>query len=184
MKYKVTNVSMHSDKGARNVFLTEAGKLLKAGDSISCNRIDNGTWGLEKAGFLKIEEGNFPQAPIFTDKPKPVEEDMTETGPRPEDVVARKVEAAAMDRRIATAKVAEEALAATRAAAAAANAEVIKEAPVVPSAGDQSLPAVSVGAVAFDDVPSEPSVSSDAPVVDPDAPAATGRSKKFRGSKF
>ena len=112
MKYNVTNVSAHSDKGARAVFLTEAGKLLKPGDAISCNRIDNGTWGLEKAGLLKIEQGNFAQAPIFTDKPPVVPEDETATGPKPEDIVVRKAEAAAMDQRIAAAKAAEDAKAA------------------------------------------------------------------------
>ena len=103
MKYNVTNVSASSDKGARNVFLTEAGKLLKAGEAIACNRIDSGTWGLEKAGLLKIEQGNFAQAPIFKDEPAAPPEDETATGPKPEDVAARKAEAAAMDQRIAAA---------------------------------------------------------------------------------
>jgi hypothetical protein len=106
MKYNVTNVSTHSDKGARSVFLTEAGKLLKPGEAISCNRIDSGTWGLEKAGLLKIEEGNFAQAPIFTDTPKPPPEDESPTGPKPEDVARRKAESEAMDQRIAAAAVA------------------------------------------------------------------------------
>lgn len=122
MKYNVTNVSAHSDKGARAVFLTEAGKLLKAGESISCNRIDSGTWGLEKAGLLKIEEGNFAQAPIFKEEPKAAPEDESASAPRPEDVAARKAEAAKMDERIAAAKAAEDAK-----AAAAKPAEVVAE---------------------------------------------------------
>lgn len=112
MKYNVTNVSTSSDKGARSVFLTEAGKLLQPGEAITCNRIDNGTWGLEKAGILKIEEGNFAQAPIFAEAPKPPVDDEKPTGPKPEDVAARKAEAAAMDQRIAAAKAADEAKAA------------------------------------------------------------------------
>ena len=108
MKYNVTNVSAHSDKGERSVFLTEAGKLLKPGEAISCNRIDSGTWGLEKAGILKIEEGNFAQAPLFVVPPPAPAEDETPTAPKPEDVAARKAEAAAMDQRIAAAKAAEE----------------------------------------------------------------------------
>jgi hypothetical protein len=109
MKYNVTNVSAHSEKGARSVFLTEAGKLLKAGESVTCNRIDNGTWGLEKSGLLKIEEGNFAQAPIFKDAPPVIAEDEKPTGPKPEDVAARRAEAEAMDKRLAAAKAAEEA---------------------------------------------------------------------------
>jgi len=119
MKYNVINVSANSDKGARNVFLTEAGKLLKAGDSITCNRIDSGTWGLASAGLLKIEEGNFPTPPIFTEKPAAPPEDETATGPKPEDVAVRKAEALAMDQRIAAAKVAADAKAAAESAAKA-----------------------------------------------------------------
>lgn len=109
MKYNVTNVSASSDKGARSVFLTEAGKLLKAGDAIACNRIDSGTWGMAKAGILKIEEGNFPTPAIFTEKPVAPPEDETATGPKPEDVAARKAEALLMDQRLAAAKAAEDA---------------------------------------------------------------------------
>ena len=139
MKYNVTNVSAHSDKGARNVFLTEAGKLLKAGESIACNRIDSGTWGLEKAGLLKIQEGNFPTPPIFTDKPVAPPEDETATGPKPEDVAVRKAEDVLMDQRIAAAKAAEDAK-----ALGAAGAEVVKEVLAAPSATSELLPATPV----------------------------------------
>jgi len=112
MKYNVTNVSAQSDKSARAVFLTEAGKLLAPGDSISCNRIDRGTWGLRDGGLLKIEEGDFPQAPIFADKPVVPPEDETATPPRAENVAARKADALEMDKRIAAAKAVEDAKAA------------------------------------------------------------------------
>mgnify|MGYP000139977031 CR=1 FL=1 len=159
MKFNVTNVSTRSEKGARNVFLTEAGKLLKAGDSIACNRIDSGTWGLEKAGILKIEEGNFPTPPIFTDKPKAIEDDQTATAPKAEDVAVRRAEAEAMDKRIAAAKALDDAKVAAEVAA--------KAPPVVAPATDES---------------------HDSPVTDEshDSPAAgtTTASKKHRGSKF
>ena len=102
MKYNVTNVSADSEKGARGVFLTEAGRLLKPGESVPVNRIDPGTWGLEKAGVLKISEGDFAPLPIFPSKPAPEpEEPELPTGPREEDVAVRKAEQAAMDQRLA-----------------------------------------------------------------------------------
>ena len=67
-KYKVTNTSHSSSKGNRNVFLTEAGKLLKPGEHCVCNRLDNGTRAMAKAGILKVEEGSFARPPIFPPK--------------------------------------------------------------------------------------------------------------------
>jgi len=65
LKYRVTNISASSKKGARNVFLTEAGKLLKPGDKCPVNRLDKGTMVLVDAGVLKLEEGSFAPTPIF-----------------------------------------------------------------------------------------------------------------------
>jgi len=140
MKYNVINVSASSDKGARNVFLTEAGKLLKAGDSIACNRIDSGTWGLASAGLLKIEEGNFPTPPIFVEKPKPAPEDETATAPKAEDVAVRRAEAEAMDKRIAAAKALEDAKAAAESAAKAAPVEAPVVAEAEPAATTETTP--------------------------------------------
>jgi len=139
MKYNVTNVSANSDKGARNVFLTEAGKLLKAGEAITCNRIDSGTWGLEKAGLLKIEQGNFAQAPIFKDEPPAPSEDEKPTAPKAEDIAARKAEAAAMDKRIAAAKAAED-----EKDLGAKGASIVKDALKLPSVSSEILPAAAV----------------------------------------
>jgi hypothetical protein len=105
MKYNVTNVSASSEKGARSVFLTEAGRLLKPGEKVPVNRVDAGTWVLEKDGVLKIEEGDFEPLPIFPPKAPPApEEPELPSGPRAEDVAARKAEQEAMDRRLAEAE--------------------------------------------------------------------------------
>ncbi len=70
LKYRITNVSQTSAKGARNVFLTEVGKLLKPGDQCISNRIDTGTQAMVEAGVLKVEEGSFAKPPLFAETSK------------------------------------------------------------------------------------------------------------------
>ena len=71
LRYKVTNISQKTEKGPRNVFLTEVGKLLKPGEHCVCNRLDSGTHSQASAGILKVEEGSFNAPPIFQ-TPEPV----------------------------------------------------------------------------------------------------------------
>lgn len=68
VKYKITNTSSASPKGSRNVFLIEAGKLLRPGDFCCVNRIDGGTRALEETGVLRVEEGEFNLPPLFADQ--------------------------------------------------------------------------------------------------------------------
>jgi len=68
-KYKITNTSPASEKGARNVFLTEAGRLLKPGEHCVVNRVDSGTLAQAEAGLLRVEEGSFAAPPIFPEEP-------------------------------------------------------------------------------------------------------------------
>ena len=71
LKFRVTNTSQRTAKGARAVFLTEVGKLLKPGEQCVCNRLDNGTSVLAEAGVLKIEEGSFVKPPLFVEDSSP-----------------------------------------------------------------------------------------------------------------
>ena len=74
-RFKVTNTSQKKVKGGKNYFLTEAGKLIKPGEHLVCNRLDNGTRQLVDAGFLGLEEGDFKLPSIFDDdKKKPASE--------------------------------------------------------------------------------------------------------------
>ena len=107
MRYKVTNTSQLSDDGKRNVFLTEAGKLIKPGESCVCNRLDNGTKRLADAKVLKIEEGKFSAAPLFV-KP-PVAEPLPPTPNTSADQERAAADARAMDDRMKAEAAAEEA---------------------------------------------------------------------------
>lgn len=65
-KKKVTNVSASSKKGARPIFLTEVGKLLKPGESCVLNRMSPGTERRVTEGLLKVEDGSYKREPLFT----------------------------------------------------------------------------------------------------------------------
>ena len=70
-KFKITNISQTHKDGAKNFFLTEAGKLIKPGEHCVCNRLDNGTQAQIDAGLMKCEQGDFKLPSIFDeDKPK------------------------------------------------------------------------------------------------------------------
>lgn len=69
-RFKVTNTSQKKVKGGKNYFLTEAGKLIKPGEYLVCNRLDNGTRQLIDTGFLGLEEGDFKLPSIFDDDKK------------------------------------------------------------------------------------------------------------------
>lgn len=64
--FKITNTSASGGRGPRSIFLTEAGRLLKPGETCVVNRLDRGTEALAKSGALKVEKGTFEKPPIFT----------------------------------------------------------------------------------------------------------------------
>lgn len=108
LRLKVTNVSASSDKGPRNIFLTEAGVLLKPGDSCAVNRVDAGTEAQAAAGLLKIEEGSF-LPPVKPETQMQAEEEVVDKSPsvaKPEvsssdeDKARAKRDAKAMDKRM------------------------------------------------------------------------------------
>jgi hypothetical protein len=66
-RFKITNESQKHSEGKRNVFLTEAGKLIKPGEHCLCNRLDNGTQSMIDAGILSKQEGSFENPSIFAD---------------------------------------------------------------------------------------------------------------------
>lgn len=70
-KKKVTNTSHESVHGARAIFLTEAGKLLKPGESCVLNRLNSGTERLVTSKLLTVEDGAFEKAPLFPKEEKP-----------------------------------------------------------------------------------------------------------------
>jgi hypothetical protein len=73
-RFKITNNSQKHSDGKRNIFLTEAGKLIKPGEHCLCNRLDNGTQSLVDAGILAVEQGDFTVPSIFADT-APAEKD-------------------------------------------------------------------------------------------------------------
>jgi hypothetical protein len=167
-KYKVTNTSQRTEKGARNVFITEAGKLLKPGESCVVNRLDNGTKAQGESGLLHIEQGAFSLAPIFTKEPLPAPQAPTSSAVEASAKAAE--EARAMDERIAAAK-AEEA----KAASIAAEAERAK--------AEAEEDALAAKAAAEEEV-SDSSNSDDEPTVpDGDAPATKPTKRKKRGGR-
>lgn len=101
MKYKVTNTSQLSEGGKRNVFVTEAGKLIKPGEHCVCNRLDNGTRKQADAKVLKIEEGEFPAPPLFPKEPVKPPEPPTASTKEGNDRAA--ADARAMDDRMSSA---------------------------------------------------------------------------------
>jgi hypothetical protein len=129
MKFKVTNTSQLSAGGKRNIFLTEAGKLIKPGESCVCNRLDAGTKRNADAKVLKVEEGDFAAPALF--KKPPVAEPLPPTPNTSLDMERAAADARAMDERMqaekaeaeAKAKAADDAAAAEAAAAEAAAAE-------------------------------------------------------------
>ena len=70
-KFKITNESQKHSEGKRNVFLTEAGKLIKPGEHCVCNRLDNGTQSMVDAGILSVEQGDFVIPSVFADTTPP-----------------------------------------------------------------------------------------------------------------
>lgn len=72
-KFKVTNTSQKSGS-PRNIFLTEAGKMIKPGEHCVCNRLDSGTQAQVDAGILGLEEGDFVLPSIFDEKPSKPDE--------------------------------------------------------------------------------------------------------------
>jgi regulator of protease activity HflC (stomatin/prohibitin superfamily) len=74
-KYKITNTSQKHSDGKRNIFLTEAGKLIKPGEHCLCNRLDSGTQSLVDAKILSVEEGDFTIPSIFADTAPAAKED-------------------------------------------------------------------------------------------------------------
>jgi hypothetical protein len=74
-KFKITNTSQKHSDGKRNIFLTEAGKLIKPGEHCLCNRLDNGTQSLVDAGILSCQEGDFTLPSIFADTAPVTKED-------------------------------------------------------------------------------------------------------------
>jgi membrane protein involved in colicin uptake len=121
MKFKIINTSQLSEGGKRNVFVTEAGKLLKPGDHCVCNRVDAGTRRQADAKVLKIEEGNFQAAALF--KKPPVAPPLPDTPNQILDKERAAADAKAMTERMADAKKAEEELTAKTEADAKADAD-------------------------------------------------------------
>jgi hypothetical protein len=71
--YKVTNVSAGSEKGQRNIFLTEAGKLLKAGETLyNLRRLSPVTIERAKERGLDIVEQSTPFKDPSSAAAKPV----------------------------------------------------------------------------------------------------------------
>lgn len=70
MKYKVTNIT-HLHPPYQNRFLTEAGRLLRPGQSCLANRLDKGTWRDADANLISIEEGSFDTEDILADAAVP-----------------------------------------------------------------------------------------------------------------
>lgn len=68
-KYKITNTSATSTKGARNVFLIEAGKLLKPGDHCLVSRLTGALDPLIESNAIKVDEGDFERPSLFADEP-------------------------------------------------------------------------------------------------------------------
>lgn len=101
MKYKVTNTTQLSEGGARNVFITEAGKLIKPGETCVCNRLDGGTKRLADAKALQIDEGAFEPPPVFKKEPVKPPEPPTASTKESQDRAA--ADARNMDARMAAA---------------------------------------------------------------------------------
>jgi len=64
MKFKVTNTSPSSKKGAHAIFFTEVGRLLKPGQQLLTNRLDEDKFQKRDNGFLSIEEGNWAKVGV------------------------------------------------------------------------------------------------------------------------
>ncbi len=59
--YKVTNVSARTDKGERNIYLNEAGKLLRSGETaFNIRRLNQATKDRAQDRGLHIEEQSMP----------------------------------------------------------------------------------------------------------------------------
>jgi hypothetical protein len=87
LKHKVTNVSKHPK------FLTAAGKLLQPGQSVTLNRLDQGT--RDDTGF-QIEDGEFAKVPApIKEGPRPVDVDKDDDDDKPIAKVAAEPEGAA-----------------------------------------------------------------------------------------
>jgi len=130
-KFKITNTSQKHSDGKRNIFLTEAGKLIKPGEHCLCNRLDSGTQTLVDSKILSVEEGDFTIPSIFADTAPVSKSDTSDADAAAKTAEADKAaadkaaadKAAAEDKAAADAAAAEDKAAADKAAADAAAAD-------------------------------------------------------------
>ena len=171
-KYRVTNVSQTQENGGRNVFLTEAGKLLRPGESCLINRFGEGTSRLRDSGVLKIDEGAFAPPSLF--KKDPVAPPIPPGTIAKEEALVAAKHARAMDERIAAEKASADAKAKAKAdadAAAKADADAKAQADArAAEAAEAARPEEVIAEVVAGDAAETDSVEEE-------APASVGRRK-------